>query len=835
MTQDDDPIQVNGAAAGRWRRRAGQSLTEFGLVLPLILLFAFGIFEFGRILYLFSEVNNAGREAARYGASVGEQGTGTTRYLDCDAMRAAARSTAILSGLRDDEIEIAYDRNDGSGGMAIYAQCGDAGLGPEDVVLGDRIVVTVTKNVTPMLGLLPMLPTFSPVAVVRRTILKDLPLGHPECRDGVDNDGDGTIDYPGDAGCSGPDDTIEAICYRLSAVPQLDAPIGSPYEGAIDYGTVDIGPASNCTARYIEETQVTLQALASPPTYTFAYWGGDASGTTSSLVFSINSDRDIVAHFRPRTAELRVVKFDDPDPIGVGESLEYMIQVSNLYTDTATSVVLTDTLPAGVTLISVSVPGGCTSSVNGSGQTVLRCDQLGPIDAGNSVLGRITVEAPMSSGDIHNTVSVSAFEYDPNLSNNTFTETTTVIPLADLSVDKSDSAYDPVYAGELLTYTVSITNNGPSPATDVVLTDTLPSGVSFYSSSHTCMQNGSTVICTVGDLGVSASDKTAAVRLTVTAPEQGGGITNQVTVSANEVDRDPSNNSASEDTTVVPQADLEIQKSDSADPATRDVPFSYQLTVTNNGPSTATGVTVTDTLPATVFYESSTTSLGSGCSASGNIVTCSLGDMIKGQSASITIAVMPTAEGVITNTASATSGVHDGSTSNNSDTETTAVEAQIGLALSKSGPSSVYLGEPITYTISVSNSGPSVAWNVVVTDTLPDNITYGGVSSITGDWSCGGYDAGTGELVCTLPQLDASADADFSITVTPTITGTLTNSAIVTADEDTTGVSSNTVTTTVNPSLSQSDPQTSVIDAPLTERVAALAEMIDRWQQRQVL
>ena len=71
--------------------------------------------------------------------------------------------------------------------------------------------------------------------------------------------------------------------------------------------------------------------------------------------------------------------------------------------------------------------------------------------------------------------------YDPNTANNTDTEDTTVTPVADLVISKSDSP-DPVYAAGTLTYTITVTNNGPSTATNVVVTDTYPSDFSFVSS-----------------------------------------------------------------------------------------------------------------------------------------------------------------------------------------------------------------------------------------------------------------------------------------------------------------------------------------------------------------
>jgi hypothetical protein len=87
----------------------GQTLVETALVLPIVLFLVLGVFELGRIVFIFSAVNNASREAARYGASTGGTTGGVPRYLNCDDVRQAARDTAFLSGLVDADIEIAYD------------------------------------------------------------------------------------------------------------------------------------------------------------------------------------------------------------------------------------------------------------------------------------------------------------------------------------------------------------------------------------------------------------------------------------------------------------------------------------------------------------------------------------------------------------------------------------------------------------------------------------------------------------------------------------------------------------------------------------------------------
>lgn len=127
---------------------------------------------------------------------------------------------------------------------------------------------------------------------------------------------------------------------------------------------------------------------------------------------------------------------------------------------------------------------------------------------------------------------------------------------------------------------------------------------------------------------------------------------------------------------IAPVADLSITKTDSPDPVTAGSSLTYTITIANNGPNTATGVTLTDTLPGSVTFVSSTPSQGF-CSGAA-VVTCSIGSLANSASATVAIVVTPTAAGTITNTASVTAAVTDTNTANNSATQSTTVSAAGG-------------------------------------------------------------------------------------------------------------------------------------------------------------
>ncbi|HEX2129693.1 MAG TPA: hypothetical protein VHF58_10805 [Solirubrobacterales bacterium] len=116
----------------------------------------------------------------------------------------------------------------------------------------------------------------------------------------------------------------------------------------------------------------------------------------------------------------------------------------------------------------------------------------------------------------------------------------------DLAVTKTDSP-DPVQAGQLLTYTITVTNAGPDQATDVVLTDELDSAVQFVSASPGCDLQGKTVTCNLGNVDASPAPG-ETVTITV-RPKNAGQITNTATVTTAD-DTNGANNTATTTTTV---------------------------------------------------------------------------------------------------------------------------------------------------------------------------------------------------------------------------------------------------------------------------------------------
>lgn len=769
----------------------GQTLVEMALILPIVLLLVFGVFELGRVVFIFSALNNASREAARFGAASGTTSGSRVQYLDCAAIRERARETALLAGLRNSEIQIAYETPvTATGTMAVYAQCGDSGLDESDVREGDRIVVTITRDIEPIISLLP-LPTFSPTFVTARTILKGIIIGPVECSDGVDNDGDGFVDYredgTGDPGCDRPSDTAEAFCWRLDVST-------NPIVG----GNLGVVPGSNCANRYIEQTWVDLTASPAEG-YTFRRWTGDAGGTTPSTRLQMTSDKTVIAEFRRLTSDLRVTK-TGPSTVLAETPMTYRIIVDNPYTDTARTVVLTDTLPAGV-----DYQGNWSSNdASATCDEVIADTQI--VCTVPSIMASTTDQVTfdielISPGDVDlaprtitNTVSLSAFEFDPNLANNTSVVTTTVEPRSELTLHRKIGPDSSILAGEEFDYSVVVGNSGPSIATGVVIRDPLPAGVSFVPpavpSVNNCNNddNPGIVVCPIGQLTVG---ETVTRTFRVQAPPNGKLVPNTAYVSGNEDELDIGDNSKSVETEVISHANLSLAKS-APDTAMRDVPFPYTLIITNPGPSDALNVTITDTLPAGLQYNSVSGIAGASCTQSGSTVVtvvCSLGTIAADTTPQLLLNVTPTEAGTFTNMATAGSSTLDQNLGNNTATSnSTTVTTDVNVVVDKSGPAEVMVGELITYTVSVTNLGASRATNLRIIDTLPDlqGWPFEYVGTNAAGWACSGP---TGRYVECVRANDLMAGASDSldIVIRPLTARLYTNEATVTSAENTSG------------------------------------------------
>ncbi len=462
-------------------------------------------------------------------------------------------------------------------------------------------------------------------------------------------------------------------------------------------------------------------------------------------------------------ADIFVVKTAAPSPAIPGNMLTYTVTVANAGPSASENVVLTDDIPSSLSNAEYSTNGGGTFAP-WSGSLA-----LGSLAAGENrtILVRGTL-SPSASGQIVNTAVVSSSTPDPDPDNNTSTDVTPVEPSADLSVVKTANP-SPIFAGEVITYTLDIQNAGPSVAVNTDLADQLAAGLL---NAEFSTNGGATWVPFNGTIFLGnlqpGSFQQLLIRATVPAYAD-ESLSNTAVVSSGTPDPNPDNNTSTVVTPVIPaepSADLSVVKSSDPNPVQPGAMLTYTLTISNAGPDAAQNIVLTDTIPAGLL--NAEFSLNSGVTWqpwSGSYV---LGTLAAGGSIVVLIraVICATASVSIVNTAVVSSDTPDPDTTNNTSTNITNISTEADLSVSKTAqPAVAAAGELLTYTVTVTNNGRDDAQNVIVYDEIPpelENVQFS-------------IDGGATWNIWTNPYLLGELAAGQSRTVL--IRGTVTRSA----------------------------------------------------------
>jgi uncharacterized repeat protein (TIGR01451 family) len=480
-----------------------------------------------------------------------------------------------------------------------------------------------------------------------------------------------------------------------------------------------------------------------------------------------------------------------------GTSITYTVVASNSGPSTATGVTVTDPLALNPAIASdtwtATGSGGTTGfSASGSGSI----SDSPTIPAGGAVTYVVSATIRSSAtGTLVNTATASASD----AATVTATDSDSLTAHATLGITKTDGVTS-VTAGATDTYTIVVSNSGPSDAANLNVADTLPAQ-GFTNITSPNLPSGVTFTAATDSWPLASlpSGQSVTLQLAGTVPSgaTGSSYVNTATASAS----DASTVTATDSDSLTSHATLAITKTDGVTSVTAGAGDTYTIVVSNSGPSDASNLSVADTLPAQGFTNISSPNLPSGVTFTAATDTWTLTSLPSGQSVTLQLAgTVPSSATGSTYVNSASASASDAATVTASDSDTLNTHATLAITNSD-GITSVGVGGPDTYTIVVSNSGPSDASNLSVVDTLPaqgftnvssPNLPSGVIfTAATDSWTLASLAAAqsvTLQLLGTVPSTatgstyvnTASASASDASTVTATDSDSLTAQADLT-------------------------------------------------------
>lgn len=572
--------------------------------------------------------------------------------------------------------------------------------------------------------------------------------------------------------------------------------ITSPGAGPVDTNNEDQGATSGTNG---VAAAIVLASLAEPTN------DGDTDANTNLTV-----------DFGFTNTVLALAKTDNPDPVTTGGQLTYTLTATNNGPSDATNVVITDPLPTGLTLVTATytVNGGAAQAASNTAGTIT----TGTFNLSAGQQAVLTIVSTVGATFVNNTVNTGSVVSTEVTTPVTATATTSRNPDIDLGISKTIvGGATTVGLGGTFSYRLTLTNTTATTVTGIEVTDnlppnfnpgTLPAGVAL--DTTTADPNDLIwSIATIAGLGTATVDIPITVATTATL----GSTTNTATIDVSTTglagfnDTNPNNNTSSVPITVEPRYDLRVTKTNNLTALTTGQTFTYTLQAINDGPSSATNVTISDTLPSTLEFISSTAG-----SATGQAFTANVGTLASGATSTavnVVVRVRSSATGAnIANTASvaADTPAQESNGNNNTATDTDPLTRTVTLNVNKDDSvDPVALGANFNYIVTAFNSGTADTANTLFTDVLPTGVEF-----VSGTFTVNEAVARTGTVAFNtttrtatatlgtlLPGSATSNQATITLVVRASTTatpGTVTNTAQLTSDDNTVGVTNSETT-----------------------------------------
>ncbi len=452
----------------RKKKSAAQAMVEFALALPILLLVVYGLIETGRLIFIYASVVTAARQAARYGSATGDNGTGTKYYNDCSGITAAANSVAFIQAFTN--ISISYD---GGPGTSSLGNCPfpSGSSHPEN---GDRILVSVSAQYSPIVPLLPFKP-FTITSESNRTLLVGASIAVNSTPQGYNGGSPaglvlGKIGSPDNYTYLG-----ERITYYFTLQNTGNVPIEGPFRidddkigtfyctGVIDPLPANMSSAANCSPAYY---YITMADLSSPEVTNHAAATAEGSAVVSNqAVYTVS--------FLPQPALTLAKSGTPPFTIAAGQQIQYDFVLTN-----------TGNTP-------LSAPYSISDALIGSNWS---CPSTpSPLSMNSSVTctGTYALKNPdINNQTVTNTATASAFYNSQVVTSPSATATVQIPPLL-LVLSANPTSVNAV--GQVVTYTYTLTNQTTTSMSSITVTDTRgASGIACLAS----LAPGQTASCT---------------------------------------------------------------------------------------------------------------------------------------------------------------------------------------------------------------------------------------------------------------------------------------------------------------------------------------------------
>ncbi|MEG4508539.1 DUF4347 domain-containing protein, partial [Microcoleus sp. F6_B6] len=450
-------------------------------------------------------------------------------------------------------------------------------------------------------------------------------------------------------------------------------PVGAVFSSADGDGTF------NETTRLVTWPTIPNLPVGATATRTVTVTTPTTLGPITNSVFSSSSTIDPVpgnnSGSSPDARVTTTITNDIADVVTVktgpatavaGSTVTYTITAANSGPNAAANVAIADSIVPGLTGVSVS-EGGTYNATTG----IVTWPAIASLASAASANRTVSFAVPVTGGPIANTASSTSTSADPNPANNNGTTpearvTTTITDSADVVTVKTGPAT--AAAGSTVTYTITAANSGPSAAANVAIADSIVPGLIGVSPSDNGTYNATTGIVTWPAIVSLASATSASRTVSFAVPATGGTVANTASSTSTSPDPNPDNNNgttpeARVTTTIADSADVVTLKTGPATAAAGST-VTYTITAENTGPSTATNITITDSIvPGLTGVTASDDGVYNP--ATGIVSFPPIASLADGVTVSRTVRFPVPASGTVSNTARSTSTTNDPNPGNN--------------------------------------------------------------------------------------------------------------------------------------------------------------------------